>query len=374
MQHACMKIKPKYSIAALICLGVLVTASYAIIPTRLDWVHFNNGSSVVISQNNMPTTSPEVSTSSPSKPLTLPDNTEVAVWMWQSPTHYLANNGEIERIFTQLRNSGVNAVYIRIDDYIDIIETRAGTKRDADLSRFEADLQAFTKTASRYGMTVYALAGKDTWEQPELSYIPVQLVEYVIDYNRRAESNERLAGIQYDIESYSSSRFAIPENQLQILNNFVKLVETIVTTVRTEQPDLVVGMALPYWLDNSTRVLPTISFNNKNQAALFHTIDLLNTIENGQVVIMAYRNFAVGTNGALELVAEEIAYANQGSTTVVVALETLDYGEPSNATFFGKTLKTFVFEANKIDSQLDSNRSYGGIAIHHLDSFFLLKR
>jgi len=373
-----MKIK-LFAIGAFLCLAVITTTCFLVMPSKMNPTDVSHGSLVVLSTSSTTTSEPNTTLTNPplNRPTTslnFPQNTQVAVWMWESPSHYLTTPGELDGTFARLQALGVNAVYVRIDDYIDISESAASVVRTQSLTNFDTALQVFTKKASTYGIRVHALAGSDDWETPNLSYIPLLLTQYVTNYNRRVATDEKLAGIQFDIESYSSTRFTTTENQLPILNDFITLVSTVVATVQKEQPDLTVGFAVPFWLDNTTRVLPTVPYNNKNQAAIYHIIDLLNTIKNGEILIMAYRNFAVGTNGTLELVSEEIAYANQGTTKVIVAQETLDYGEPSNATFYGQSLEKFITESHKINSGLQANKSYGGIAIHHLDSLFALQQ
>ena len=59
---------------------------------------------------------------------------------------------------------------------------------------------------------------------------------------------------------------------------------------------------------------------------------LLNELPYGRLIIMAYRNFATGSNGTIDISSPEIQLANPGSVNVIVGQDA-DV-QPNYVTFY----------------------------------------
>ena len=101
----------------------------------------------------------------------------------------------------------------------------------------------------------------------------------------------------------------------------------------------------------------------------------MNRLSQSQIIIMAYRNYAEGENGAIELAGSEINEASllpNNNITLIIAQET-GKAEPEFVTYFREPRATLDNEISKIRSHFKNMSAFGGISIDHADSFFKLK-
>ena len=291
--------------------------------------------------------------------------------MWDAPSTY--KEQDLKELFSFAKREGINAVYVRIDDYIDIAEMPASEERTRALNSFTASLQRFVRLAHSDDITVYGLAGHPTWADKEHRYISQKIIEYAIDYNASSMPNDRLAGMHFDIKLYNLPSFANEANQTGILSDLILLTDAVALQVKQSDANFAVSFAVPYWLDNTTRVLPAITYKNKTQPAVFHMIDALNQIPRGYIIAMAYRNTLEGTNGTMALVDDEIHYASGTNVHILVAQETKNK-EPATITFFGKRRSEVKTAAELIVDFYHASPAFGGIAIHDLEGYRSLQK
>ena len=291
------------------------------------------------------------------------------IWMWHSPTTMSFETMESELAF--LETEGFTTVYIDITDYIDIYESGDTLSETA----FTMRLKAFTEIAAEKNIKVEALVGGTIWADPNYNYVPEILLRYVIAFNEKPEHTIKITGIQFDVETYNQPEFTTLANQRRLLTDYLTMVQNLTTIVETESPELKLGFAVPFWFDNETRNLPQVAFNGTNQPTGFHVLDTINTIQNGYIVIMDYRNKTGGKNGSIKLATPQLNYANENTPNVkvIIAQETTNV-QPANITFFGKPESALDKALDELTEAFRENDAFAGFAIHDSEGYRILTR
>jgi hypothetical protein len=287
----------------------------------------------------------------------LPKNYEVASWVWKSPDKL--SDIEMDSLIQKAKEAGIDTIYLSIDRYIDISESRNKSKID-DQKNFDSSLQKFIELANKAEIKVQGLAGNVNWANENYSYIPLMLTKYAIDFNKR--STQKLSGIHFDIEFHSQDNYQDNIEKENLL--YLKLLENLRTIVKNNpDPDFEMGFDVNPFLDNK---------NDNN--IVFQIMDILNSMPQSNLVLMAYRNEAEGKNGSIQAVKNELSYAkaNAPNIKILIGQET-DQNKDKNTTFYGFNKKYFWKEVLKIVDYYKDNPSVHGIAIHHLISYLSLE-
>ena len=75
-----------------------------------------------------------------------------------------------------------------------------------------------------------------------------------------------------------------------------------------DEPNFKLGYAIPSFFDNANRA---VTWGGTNKPAAYHLLDILNTVPNGYIAIMAYREKAEGTNGTIAISNGEVEYSRK---------------------------------------------------------------
>ncbi len=297
-----------------------------------------------------------------------------AVWDWNSPESY--TDATLKQKAQALYVNGIDTVYVDISSYTD---ARLDDASDADAvkvhkTEMAGKLETYIRAMHKKRISVYGAAGNTDWSKPQNQYLPLSLLHFVRDYNDTHAV--KLAGIQYDIESYNQEGFAeasFTEKGL-VLGEFVDTVHAVVEQNRNSGDDFEIGFAVPYWFDNSNGNIRSISWGDKTGPALYHVIDQLAGLPKADIVVMAYRDAAVGNDGILYLSRTEIEYAQSRASNVrvIIGAEAGDV-EPEKITFFDQSKVELANEFKIVHDEFIKSGVYGGVAINDADSFLALR-
>ena len=116
---------------------------------------------------------------------------------------------------------------------------------------------------------------------------------------------------------------------------------------------------IPFWFNE---VQYSTAYGNGNLAAWIFT-----NIKT--VTIMAYRDFASGSNGINQLAETELNMARQYNVKATIAVETENIGDPTYVTFFEEGNAYMYNELSLVRQYYSKNRAFSGIGIHHLGSW-----
>lgn len=302
-----------------------------------------------------------------------PKNTEVGIWFWSAPGTY--SPAELEEIATWLAKEGITDAYVRIDDYIDIVEQSDVAGRELRLAAFTVHLKELSRIFHAKGIKVHGLGGHPRWSSLSHRYIPERILTFVIEYNRTALTNERLDGMQFDIEPYQGNSRPPPEEEVRMMKDYLTTIERLNSTaVRGGTPVLPVGFVIPYWYDNRTRILPLIEWKGQTKPFAFHIIDEAARTPNSHLIVMAYRNKPDGHNGTIAVVEDELSYAGNlpNPPKVLIGQET-NNTQPPSITFYGKKRWELKKAVQTVYDHYLSHPAFGGFAIHQYESFRKMK-
>lgn len=224
----------------------------------------------------------------------------------------------------------------------------------------EMGYRDFNTKAHRAGIIVHALAGDPRWGQSRYHQIPLDWCEAVRAFNARAAAPERFDGIHSDVEVYLLSK-SWNERPAELLGGYLDLHVKMRDRIH-QDPKLIFGVDIPFWFDDdpSFRIL----WQGAVKAPSYHILDLVD-----EVTVMAYRNFAEGPDGTIQLVSLEMNYADRIGKKVAIGQETQEDLFPAYVTFGGTSCQELNRQIEKIESALGSRPSFGGIALHHYESY-----
>jgi hypothetical protein len=284
---------------------------------------------------------------------------EYGIWLWRSA--YDLEPGESEAIISRAKEARFNAIYITADDY-------ANNPARFDKDLYLEKLSLFVVAARNAGIAVDLVGGSPDWIKPENREKGYALIELADEFNRRYES--RVRGVQYDVEPYLLPEYETGKEH--VLGEFIDFVERSVAKL----PDQPLGfdVVIPHFYDSTQKWTPKIRYGGRNEYTFTHLLHILDKRKNSRIIIMAYRNFVEGSNGSWTLAKSEIEEATGGNylTRILVAQETGNI-QPSYVTFYEVPKKSLFSSLERISWHFRAEKSFGGFAIHHMESFLRLK-
>lgn len=294
----------------------------------------------------------------------LPSGYQNAIWEWTPPQ--AANT----RMFSALKADNITTIFLDISTYIDAFELPQGPERDGELRVFSEACQVYIQKAHEQGVRVQALAGGPLWGQTSHRYQIDILLDFIREYNA-AHPEAAFQGLQLDIEPY-----AIQNYWQQPSVYMVEYLDTIEQTVqKLAQQNFGVdqfafGLAIPYWYDGQITSLPKLVWQAEEKFTFNHLVKIINQYPNSYLAIMAYRNFALGENGAIDAVQYELEFISTYAPKlgVYIGQEITDI-QPRSITFFGKTTKDVKNQTLKISEFFENKKQYYGIVINDMDGY-----
>ena len=184
----------------------------------------------------------------------------MAVFEWYRLSQVNANVTR-ERLWS-LRRDGFTVVYADVGEYLEAADQPGSWSQRRQLRELASDLRRFVRRASSLGFTVHAVAGGPNWTAEDHRYLGPMTLQLIADYNSDADPDERLTGVQFDIEPYVEQRFW--DNVKVSLQDYLWTLRDIVDAyeqVRTQYGNdgLALGFAIPFWFDGTPEA-PAVQF------------------------------------------------------------------------------------------------------------------
>lgn len=292
---------------------------------------------------------------------------EFGIWVWDSPLKMTsAEEGKILQVSKQ---NGFNVIYVTVDDYISITQIPDAADRANRTITYMQNLANFIQAAHNAGIQVDVVGGDKDWAEPENRWKGYALIDFVKQYNL-AHPSETIRALQYDVEPYLLSGYE--GNKKKELTNYVEFIDESVTRMQSVPAKF--SIVIPHFYDDVQNWTPVVSHNGKNQYTFNHLLEILQRKPGSEVIIMAYRNFFDGNNGAKQVSETEINEATKGkySTKIIIAQETGDVS-PSYVTFYDYPKSALFNSLNQINIYFGRYQNFGGTAVHYFDSFVKLQ-
>jgi hypothetical protein len=278
---------------------------------------------------------------------------------------------------SSLRRDGFKIIYADVGEYLDVADQPDSRSQRTRLSQLNGDLKRFVSRASNLGFAVHAVAGGPNWTDASHRYLGPKLVKLVADYNTAAAANERLQGVQLDIEPYVDSSFW---NDVDAsLKSYLWTLQTIVDAYKQARTqagniDLRLGFAIPFWFDGVPEA-PAVEFGETESTrttkpAAFHLIDMLHELPQAYLLVMAYRNFASGPDGSIEHVRSEFDYASQtGAASGIVVGQEFTKVTPEKLSFWWAGRAAFRQAAVEIARAYGELPQFRGLSVDDINAY-----
>lgn len=287
-----------------------------------------------------------------------PDHsTPYAMWVWN--VQHLATDAARDRLIAFCRAHDVASLYVSAYQFAPLQAQQ---------------YRAFLRQAHHEGIAVHALAGDPRWAMSRYHSLPMAWVQQVVAFNDEGSPEERFDGVHTDIEPYLLSRTWM-EHPAQLLGGLLDLHAKMAGQLQEEYAHgsarasrrggyrpLRLGADVPFWFDDD----PTyrIEWQGRVLPPSHHLLDIADYL-----TVMAYRNYAEGTEGVIELSRRELEYAGRVGKYVMIGQETQADLFPTYLTYGGTSAAYLQSELAKIAAAFQASPGYGGIAIHHYDTY-----
>lgn len=296
-----------------------------------------------------------------------------AVWDWANINN--RSDAELRDLTDFLYLHQVNTVYVDVGVYASIMQTKDQGERQRQEAELRENVRRYVAAMDVRGIRVFLAAGDVEWSKPENQRVPLAIQQFAFDFNRNYQP--RLAGVEFDIESYNQQHFAeasFTEKELVLLE-FLDLADKLAQKQEryikeSSDSNFELGFAIPYWYDNQNQNIRSVAWRDKTGPVLYHLLDRLNRLPRSNVVVMAYRNAAQGNDGMIYHARTEVEYAQAKAPNVAVLIGVeVNEVEPAKVTFFGRSYTEISSEVAKVDTEFRNRAAYRGIAINDLAGY-----
>jgi cell division septation protein DedD len=314
-----------------------------------------------------PTSTPVVMPVTPTPvpaPVVNTSGKEQGMWIWDFPSQMITVTADAK--MKQLQSSGFNAVYITVDDYLDIASMPEGSAKTAAKNTYFNNLAKFVAKTNALGMAVDAEGGWRDWAYAQNRYKGFALIDMVKEYNA-AHPESKLRGFQYDVEPYLLPEYET--NKAQVLLDFVTFIDQSVQ--KLAGTNIQFSISIPHFYDDVNQWTPAFVYNGKTTYAFNHLLNIMEKKPGSTILLMSYRNTFEGTNGTRAIAETEVKEASSYSTKVIVGQETGNV-DPAYVTYYGMTKAALFKGATDINSAFKGYAGYGGTAVDYLDPFLAL--
>lgn len=291
---------------------------------------------------------------------------EKGTWLW-TPTMQMTKE-YIDSIVLGAKQNNINTIYVSIDSYLDIFSMPNSPEKNKQKDIFSQKLSYFIEQANKVGIQVDAEAGWRNWAEDGHTYKPFVIASFVKEFN--SLNKNKFRGFQYDIEPYLLDRYETEKES--VLKNFVTLMDQ--TQNFLDGTDIKFSIVIPSFFDKKDGITPKFSYQGESDYVFGHVMNILERRAGSSIIIMSYRNFAEGKDGAIEISKNEMRTAKSRAynTKVIIAQETSDV-PPPYITFHKTSKDHFLDQVSKIRSAFDSYNNFGGIAVHFANSYLALE-
>lgn len=242
---------------------------------------------------------------------------ERALWVWDGPTE-----GVIEFALA----NGFSGLYLH---------TPPGFSQDPEYL-------PFINTARSAGLQVLAMGGDPSWAWGRSGW--GNWVDEIVTFGA-------FDGIVFDVEPHT-----LPDWNTKRRNRLIRSYLSALGDASTRAGSLPTFTTVPFWWDDP-------AFKTKKRLLIEHVLNRTDGI-----IIMAYRDHALGVDGIIEHSATEANMAAAAGKQYTVGVETGFVGL-DKVSFAEEGRAAMEAELSLVESTFAGTAGYRGIAIHHYGSY-----
>ncbi|GAA3411385.1 hypothetical protein ACFFNY_19935 [Paenibacillus hodogayensis] len=251
-----------------------------------------------------------------------------ALWVWDPGLL----NGGWEQMLDYAVQHSVNRIYFGVDITIKPFK-----------------YQPFVRKAREMGIGVEALSGRASWVYPENRGSMLAYARWVAAYNAAVEPVERFAAARIDLEPHQLAEWKTDRDRLT--NLWADASAEFAAEVH-KTPGLAATADVPFWLDGYEVPATGVKMHD----FMIGTFD--------ELTIMAYRNYAEGRGGILDVVSAELASARQAGKRLTIGVETKENNEAPTVSFYGMSKTYMRDQLLKVSATLANEPAFAGISVH----------
>lgn len=252
----------------------------------------------------------------------------MATWVWES-TEWMDDGG---RMLSFAQEQGVNVIFLHID------------RTSQELEPY----RRFIEQAHRSGIEVEALGGDPSWGLSAHRQEVDAFLRWIEDYQRTAGEQARWDGVHVDIEPYLLEEWE--QERKRVIREWRDTAAYVAHWVRTEL-SLRVSADVPFWIH---------SIDDEQGDSLGTW--MLEQFD--RVVLMNYRNFALGRNGMMESALPMVQEGTRLGKPVLIGLETGPTEEGAHTTFYGQGISSLQQQMGITHLFMRRYSGYQGFSVH----------
>ena len=275
-----------------------------------------------------------------------------AIWTWEEDSYaMLEEPAEAARAIAFLQSKAIDTVFL----YADAFDRRNLIVSQPQLYR------RLIRRLHASGLKAYALLGSgylhtERYVLPQHRKEALAMLQRVLDYNKTAAPDERFDGINVDIEPHILDEWST--RKMALLADFVALSDALMAAKRASGQALPMGPALPFWLDGMQ-----IEWKGQRKPVSQHVQDIYD-----YVALMDYRDHALGGDGIVSHVMDELRYAERIERRVLIGVETLP-NAIQKVSFQHLEEADMERELGLTAQSVGAMQPFGGFVIHHYGSY-----
>lgn len=256
------------------------------------------------------------------------ESTSYSTWLWDA--HILET--DMDRTLSSINEMNIQSVYLQYSSKVS----------------HEAYKQ-FISSLQKTGVNVYALDGAPNWGITNHES-KQQFLDWLQDYQAHALDHEQFKGIHLDVEPYLLDNWEKDQEEI------VSLYQTLLLQLKdfASNINISLGVDIPFWFDQ-------VTYDNQYGQGYLSQWIIQNTDE---TTLMAYRDFAKGKNGIIDISSTEVDWAEQANKKIVIAVEAEELPE-SHTTFYDNDKHALASEIEWVQAHYKDR--IAGIAIHSFE-------
>ncbi len=272
----------------------------------------------------------------------------------------------MQTMFAQAKANNINAIYVTIDEYLDIFTMPSGTAQAQALQSYNQSVENFLTLAAQNGIAVDAEAGWRDWAVSTNRWKGTAIINFVSAFNKANTYDFR--AVQFDVEPYLLKQYST--NPATVLTDYVTFVDGV--TAQAKNLNIPLTLVIPHFYDSTQKWTPQVTYNGVTAFTFNQLLRFMAPLQNAKIIIMAYRDYAVGADGTIDISTQEIKDADATNVKVIIAQETGNVS-PSYVTFYGQAKADLNREVGYVNQNYASDTSFGGIAIDYLETYMQLQ-
>lgn len=272
------------------------------------------------------------------KTLAMKKTEPLSTWLWD--TSVLA--ADAAELLTFMEQNQVTDVFVQINK---TIPARV--------------YKNFIKKASSKGINVHALDGAPNWVSNQGLMLERSFFSWVNQYQLKALPEEQFSGIHLDVEPYLYSGWTS-----QYAKTVFAYQSLLIDSKQSAQAlGLPLTVDIPFWFDEK-------SYSNKYGKGKLSDWVIANT---DSITIMAYRDGALGPNGIIEAVKNEMNDAALQNKKVSIGIETVKSSEGNYVSFYEEGQSYLAEQLGMIEARYQNLSSFNGFSVHSIHSWMNMK-